>query len=122
MKPLRDSVKSFNYTNNIGTPLYISPEQEAFNKYDHKTDIYSLGIILYEMISSFSTTHERSERIKALRKAQTIPSDIQKKYPGLTKLVLQMTDRNPEARPSAKSALEQLEQMVKLPLGKPGAT
>jgi serine/threonine protein kinase len=39
-----------------GTPLYLSPEQKNSKIYNEKVDIYALGITLYEICSSFSTS------------------------------------------------------------------
>jgi len=48
----------------IGTALYIAPEIENLRHYDFSSDIYSLGLILFEIISNINTITEKIDKFK----------------------------------------------------------
>lgn len=47
----------------MGTKIFSSPEQSTSSSYDHRTDIYSLGIIIGMLFSTWKTKHEEFELI-----------------------------------------------------------
>ncbi|KAL1397752.1 hypothetical protein pipiens_002482 [Culex pipiens pipiens] len=70
----------------FGTPLYAAPEQLE-GKCDPKSDIYSLGIILLELLISLDTDMERAEMIKQVREGH-FPRDLDPEYSALLKNLL----------------------------------
>ena len=68
-----------NHTNQIGTRLYMSPEQVASKPYNHKVDVYALAVILFELLVKFSTSSERAHVIPEL-KLFRFPPTFKKDY------------------------------------------
>ncbi|XP_016400989.1 eukaryotic translation initiation factor 2-alpha kinase 3-like [Sinocyclocheilus rhinocerous] len=58
------------HTGQVGTKLYMSPEQLSGNSYSHKVDIYSLGLILFELLYPFRTQMERVRTLTEVRALQ----------------------------------------------------
>lgn len=56
------------HTKAVGTQLYMSPEQLNGSSYNYKVDIYSLGVILFELLVPFQTTMERIKTLSDLRR------------------------------------------------------
>lgn len=67
------------HTEQVGTHLYMSPEQLHGRQYSYKVDIYSLGLILFELLMVFGTEMERIATIKKLR-SNKFPDGFQEKF------------------------------------------
>ncbi|KAI8367595.1 kinase-like domain-containing protein [Radiomyces spectabilis] len=89
----------------VGTRTYASPEQLATEAYDEKVDIYSLGIIFFELYQPFSTAMERANALENLKRG-VFPNGFVEKYPKESALILWMMDPHPYQRPSAAELLE----------------
>ncbi|XP_046624272.1 eukaryotic translation initiation factor 2-alpha kinase isoform X2 [Neodiprion virginianus] len=98
-RPEINKFKNTVHTARVGTHLYMSPEQMTGQAYDYKVDIYSLGIILYELLVPFKTEMERTIALRDLRKS-IFPSDFSLKYTAEYNLLKMMLDENPKKRPT----------------------
>ncbi|KAI9016562.1 kinase-like domain-containing protein [Phycomyces nitens] len=94
-------------TSGVGTRTYASPEQLAHppQAYDEKSDIYSLGIIFFELCQPFVTAMERADAIDNLKRG-IFPEGFVEKYPKESAIILWMMDEKPAHRPSAMQLLE----------------
>ena len=86
----------------IGTPNYMSPEQASGKCVDARTDIYSLGAVMYEMLSGRKPFHSDSAD-KLLQqiacKAPPPPDEIDARIPAaLSQIVMKAMSKRPEKR------------------------
>lgn len=87
----------------LGTPEYMSPEQASGKKLDHRTDIYSLGVILYEIVvgkKPFVGQSFSEIAIQHVTQMPTRPRRYQPKLPRkLEQLILRCLAKDPADRP-----------------------
>lgn len=99
------------HSSKIGTPLYAAPEQENTNTYDSKADIYSLGIILIELMSGFKTAHEKISTLQNIKKSGKVDSKLRDHFPFASDLIELLIQEDPDFRPAAQEIWD-LEQFI----------
>jgi tRNA A-37 threonylcarbamoyl transferase component Bud32 len=110
--------ESFNPNNEItdsvtGKPIYMSPEQCAAKGVNGKSDIYSLGVILYFWITGHPPFYAKNH-LEVMRMHQEVPvPPLDREIPAnLDGLITAMLDKNPALRPSADELYEALKKII----------
>ena len=104
----------------IGSVHYVSPEQARGDYTDEKSDIYSVGVVLYEMLTGrlpFESDSDESVALMQVRADAVRPSEINASIPvGLEQITLRAMQKNPADRyQSAAEFLLDLDEFKRNP-------
>ena len=99
----------------IGTPAYMSPEQVSGDPHlDHRSDIYSFGILAYEMITGATPFSGRTTQAMLAAHAIVPPEPIEKHRPNLApwlgEVIMRCLEKRPSDRPQTASEIAHLLQ------------
>ncbi len=94
----------------IGTPAYMSPEQAEGKPVDHRTDVYALGLVLYEMFTGRQAFHSDTPMGMLTARLQEIPpppSSVEPDLPDrIDRAIQKCLERKPEKRFQSVSEVE----------------
>ena len=96
----------------LGTPAYMSPEQAKGHKVSEKSDVFSLGVVLYEMVTGarpFNGETAMEVLIAIDRDTPIPPSKLTAVPNALERAIARCLEKDPAKRPSIQELLGALE-------------
>ncbi len=98
----------------LGTPRYMSPEQVEAREVDHRADIYSMGLIVYEMFTADIPFRGESAMQLMYQRVTAAPQDPRTIFPEmpdyLANIILKCLERDPARRyQTAREVLDDLD-------------
>lgn len=100
----------------VGTPAYMAPEQVAGKPVDYRTDIYALGLMLYEVFTgkpAFQAENAVAVALKQMRESPAPPHEIEPSIPVFVeRAVLKCLEKEP---PKRFQSVAELEKVLRAP-------
>ena len=100
----------------LGSPRYMSPEQAMGREIDGRSDIFSLGAVLYEMLTghyAFDGDSLPTIVYRVIHETPVPATSLRPQLPeGLASLLARMLDKNPGARPDARALVNALHALL----------
>ncbi len=94
----------------VGTPAYMAPEQVGGKPVDYRTDIYSLGLIMYEVFTgaqAFQGDNAVAVALKQMRESPVPPHEIEATVPvAIERAILKCLEKEPAKRFQSINDLE----------------
>ncbi|HEV8253874.1 MAG TPA: serine/threonine-protein kinase [Vicinamibacteria bacterium] len=89
----------------VGSPHYVAPEQARAEQTDFRSDIYSLGVVLYEMLAGRRPFEGKTPTEVVAKQLHMAPPSLREFAPAapeaVTDLVARMTAKDPRDRPAS---------------------
>jgi serine/threonine-protein kinase len=110
-------IEALNQTNtqSVGTLQYMSPEQIDAHTIDHRSDLYCLGLVFYELLAGHPPFQSASPRqllnLQCTSEPPPLPDEVRAGLPkGVEQLLFQLLEKAPEDRPYlAQDVIQRLE-------------
>jgi tRNA A-37 threonylcarbamoyl transferase component Bud32 len=95
-----------------GTPEYMSPEQADSDSVTFRSDLFSLGVVLYQLASGISPFRRETRVETLIAVAQAVPEPLTNPPPALSEFIAGLMAKNPKQRPEdAAAALDELRKV-----------